>query len=97
MVVVDLADDAAAKAQKTGAAGFKPEEAIAWSVRLTANDTGGAVFQETVDGVQELIPGIYDWKSLLIVSDAYLHPATAAHALDEAKTDFPGEIEYLTK
>ena len=95
VVVVDAADDAAAKAKKVEAAGFKLDEAIDWVVQLRATESGGAVFKEDINGVMEVLPGIYDWKPLLLASDAY--PTTADQALAEAKTDFPGELEYLTQ
>ena len=97
VVVIDPSDDDAAKAKKAEAGGLKLDDAIDWSVMLRATDTGGAIFKQDVDGVMEVLPGLYDRRSLLIVSDAYLHPATAEHALDEAKTDFPGQIQYFTQ
>jgi hypothetical protein len=95
VVAVEAADDDAAKAKKAEAVGLKLNEAIDWVVTLRATDTGGAIFKEDINGVMEVVPGIYDWKPLLLASDAY--PATAAQALAEAKTDFAGELEYLTK
>jgi hypothetical protein len=96
IVVLDPTDDAAAKARKAEAAGFKLDEAMVWSVRLQATDTGDAVLSQEINGVMEVVPGIYNWRSLMLVSDAYLRPATAGQALAEVKADFAGQIRYLT-
>jgi hypothetical protein len=96
VVVVDAADDDAAKAKKAEAAGMKLDEAVDWAVKLGATDTGSATFEQDVNGVLEIVPGIYNWRPLLIASGTYLHPATAAQALAEAKTDFPAELKYFT-
>jgi hypothetical protein len=96
VVVVDAADDDAAKAKKAEAAGMKLDEAVDWAVKLGATDTGSATYEEEINGVLEVVPGIYNWRPLLIASGTYLHPATAAQALAEAKTDFPAELKYFT-
>lgn len=97
IVVIDALDDEAAKAKKAEAAGLKLDEVIDWAVLLRATDTGGAIFKQDINGVVEVVPGIYDWRPLLLASDAYLHPATAERALAEAKTDFEGDLQYLTQ
>jgi hypothetical protein len=96
VVVVDATDDGAAKAKKSEAVGMRLDEAVDWSVKLGATDTGSATFEQDINGVLEVVPGIYNWRPLLIASGAYLHPATPAQALAEAKTDFPAEIKYFT-
>ncbi len=97
VVVVDTLDDAAAKAKKAEAAGLKLDEAIDWTVLLRATDSGGAIFKQDVNGVMEVVPGIYDRRPLLLASDAYLNPGNAELALAEAKTDFSGDFEILTR
>ena len=97
VVVVDALDDEAAKAKKAEAAGLKLDEAIDWAVLLRATDAGEAIFAQDIKGVMEVLPGIYDRRPLLLVSDAYLHPGTAEQALAEAKTDFAGDFQYLTQ
>src|SRR5579862_5006242 len=87
----------AAKAKKAEAAGLKLDEAIDWAVLLRATDTGGAIFKQDINGVIEVVPGIYDRRPLLLASDAYLNPAGVEQALAEAKTDFAGDFQYLTK
>jgi hypothetical protein len=96
VVVVDPADDDAAKAKKAEAAGMTLDQAVDWSVRLGATNTGSATFEQDINGVLEVVPGIYNWRPLLIASGNYLDPATAAQALAEAKNDFPSEIKYFT-
>jgi hypothetical protein len=58
---------------------------------------GAVLMKESVRAVLEVVPGIYDWRPLLLPSDAFFHPdeANAKHALAEAKADFGGEIKYL--
>jgi hypothetical protein len=95
IVVLDPADDDDAAAKKTEAAGFKPDDAVDWTVMLHATTTGGAVLSQEINGVMEVVPGIYNRRSLLLVSDAYLHPETAVQALAEVKADFGGQIQYF--
>jgi hypothetical protein len=97
-VVVDPTSDDAAKRTQTEAAGLSFDQAIDWHMRFTPTDAGSVVMETSITGVQEVIPGIYDWRPLMLVSDTYLHPdeANARHALLEVKTDFPGQIKYLT-
>lgn len=97
VVVIDALDDEATKAKKAQAAGLKLDEAIDWAVLLRATDTGGAIFKQDVNGVTEVVPGIYERRPLLLASDAYLNPAGAEQALAEAKTDFAGDFEILTR
>jgi hypothetical protein len=97
VVVIDAADDDDAKAKKAEAAGMRLDEAVDWVVKLGATDAGTATFEEEINGVLEVVPGIYNWRPLLIASGAYLHPSTADQALAEAKTDLPAEIKYFTK
>jgi hypothetical protein len=97
VVLADAADDDAARAKKAAAAGLKFDQAVDWWVKLSATDTDGAVFKQDVWGVLEIVPGIYDWRPLVLASDADLHPATAAQALAEAKVDIAGIIQYLTQ
>jgi hypothetical protein len=97
VVVIDALDDEAAKAKKAEAEGLKLDDAIDWVVLLRATDTGGAIFKQDINGVTEVVSGIYDRRPLLLASDAYLQPATAEQALAEAKTDFAGDFQYLTQ
>ncbi|HVH78138.1 MAG TPA: hypothetical protein VM782_02010, partial [Stellaceae bacterium] len=97
VVILDAADDDAAKAQKVEAAGLRLDEAIDWVVKLGATTTDGAYLKEDVDGVLEVVPGIYNRKPVVLIPDADLDPATAAQALGEAKADFSGAFEYLTQ
>ena len=96
-VVIDAGDDDATKRRKAEAAGLPLDNAVDWQVWFAPADDGAVLMKESVRAVLEVVPGIYDWRPLLLPSDAFFHPdeANAKHALAEAKADFGGEIKYL--
>jgi len=65
--------------------------------RAVDDRRGGQRLRWRVRAVLEVVPGIYDWRPLLLPSDAFFHPdeANAKHAQAEAAADFGGEIKYL--
>ena len=53
------------------AAGLPLDNAVDWQVWFAPAENGAVLMKESVRAVLEVVPGIYDWRPLLLPSDAF--------------------------